>query len=90
MSRETKTCIEWVCDDCKQPYGPDDYSYYLAEGETPDDWQVIDGLDVCDTCAEKRACVAAGGHHWTEGCMIRRWVYSSCMNCTATKREARP
>lgn len=86
MSRETRICVEWTCDDCKEPYGPDDYRCHLSEGDTPDDWQVIDGLDVCDKCAEKRSC-AAGGHNWGNWEPFGRRAYRDCLTCTAIEWE---
>lgn len=68
MSREAATCVIFTCDDCgEQPV--DDFVRHYPEGENPDDWQAIDGKDVCDRCVIRRAC-AAEGHDWA------RWEVS--------------
>lgn len=79
MSRESATCVIFTCDDCsEQP--TDDYTAHYTEGETPDDWQVIDGKDVCDRCVVRRVC-AAEGHDW--GPWFRSFFYPSkeCRLC---------
>ena len=82
MSRESATCVIFTCDDCGEQ-SIDDYTAHYPAGETPDDWQVIDGKDVCDRCAARRVC-ATEGHDWCQ--WLRSFFYPSkeyrlCLRC---------
>lgn len=65
MSRRTVTCVEWVCDDCDEAFEYDNSTIHFHPDESmPEEWEVIDGKDVCESCRDRRVC-AAEGHLWT-------------------------
>lgn len=66
MSKRIVTCVEWVCDDCGKVCEYDDAPVHFRPGDLrPNEWEMIDGKDVCDLCIGKRACVAEG-HQWDD------------------------
>lgn len=87
MSRRTVTCVEWVCDDCGEPCEYDEaLVHFRPDDPKPNEWETIDGKDVCDRCVDKRACVAEGHqwadwHPWYTGREERRY----CRRCDAVE-----
>lgn len=86
MSSETKAVVAWKCDECGAPYGEDGgdgINFLLEPDETPTDWQVIDGKDVCDRCVDRREC-AEEGHDWSDWRQLANGSeYRFCRRCTA-------
>ena len=43
MSKRTVICVEWVCDDCREPCEYDDAPVHFRHGDPrPNEWETID------------------------------------------------